>query len=74
MENSINHTYHIGGMGCNGCASTVKQKLSTVPEVISVQVDLGKKQAQITSSKLIKLDSLQDALHNTHYSIAELRT
>ncbi|MDQ3016443.1 MAG: heavy-metal-associated domain-containing protein [Bacteroidota bacterium] len=73
MENSIKHTYHIGGMGCNGCATTVKQKLSNVPAVISVQVDLDEKQAQITSSKLINLDSLQDALHNSLYSITELR-
>jgi copper chaperone CopZ len=31
MENSIKHTYHIGGTGCGGCISTDKHKLSSVP-------------------------------------------
>lgn len=74
MENSIKHIYHIGGMSCGGCATTVKNKLSAAPGVTSVQVDLAKKQAEITSSAVIKADTLQDALKNTHYTIAELRT
>lgn len=74
MENSIKHTYHIGGMSCGGCVSTVKNKLSAAPGVTSVQVDLAKKQAEITSSVEIEADTLQDAFKNTHYTIAELRT
>ena len=73
MENSIIQSYHIGGMSCGGCAATVKHKLSTAPGVTSVKVDLGKKQAEITSSEEIKTNTLQDALSNTHYTIAELR-
>ena len=73
MENSIIHSYHIGGMSCGGCAATVKHKLSTVPEVKSVTVDLAKKQAEIISSLEIKTDTLQGALSNTHYTISELR-
>jgi copper chaperone len=72
MENSIQHTYRIGGMSCGGCVSAVKQKLSSVPGVISVQVDLGKKEAEITSSEEIKTDTLRRALSNTHYTISEL--
>jgi copper chaperone len=72
MENSIKHTYRIGGMSCGGCVSAVKQKLSSVPGVISVQVDLGKKEAEITSSEEIKTDTLRRALSNTHYTISEL--
>ena len=74
MENSIKHTYHIGGMSCGGCAITVKNKLSAAPGVTSAQVDLAKKEAEITSSSAIKVDTLQAALKNTHYTIAELRT
>jgi len=74
MENSIKHTYHIGGMSCGGCVSTVKNKLSAAPGVTSVQVDLAKKEAEITSSAEIKADTLQHALKNTHYTITELRT
>jgi copper chaperone CopZ len=72
MENSIKHTYHIGGMSCGGCVSTVKQKLSSVPNVTSVIVDLGKKEAEITSSQEIKTDTLRSAFNNTHYTISEL--
>jgi len=73
MENSIKHTYHINGMTCGGCVSAVKNKLSTVAGVTSVQVDLAKKEAEVTSSTIITADALQDALKNTHYTISELR-
>ncbi len=72
MENSIKHTYHIGGMSCGGCVSTVKQKLSSVHGVTSVTIDLGKKEAEITSSEEIKTDTLRSALSNTHYTISGL--
>ena len=72
MENSIRHTYHINGMSCGGCVSTVKQKLSGVPGVTSVTVDLGKKEAEIISSKEIETDTLRHAFSNTHYTISEL--
>ncbi|WP_339880754.1 heavy metal-associated domain-containing protein [uncultured Algoriphagus sp.] len=74
MENSIKHTYQIGGMSCGGCVATVKNRLSVAPGVTSVSVDLAKKEAEITSSAIIKADTLQDALKNTHYTIAELRS
>ena len=73
MEKSFAHSYHIGGMSCGGCVSTVKQKLSSVPGVTSVTVDLEKKEAEITSSLEIKTDTLRSAFNNTHYTISELR-
>ena len=72
MENSIKHTYHIVGMSCGGCVATVKNKLLAVNGVTSVQIDLTKKQAEITSFSEIKADILQEALKNTHYTITEL--
>jgi copper chaperone CopZ len=72
MEKSIAHTYHIGGMSCGGCVSTVKQKLSSVSGVTSVTVDLGKKEAVITASEEIETDTLRLAFSNTHYTISEL--
>ncbi len=72
MEKTIEHTYHIGGMSCGGCVSTVKQKLSGVTSVTSVTVDLGKKEAEITSSEEIETDSFRRAFSNTHYTISEL--
>ena len=74
MENSIKRNYHIGGMSCGGCASTVENKLSAAPGVISVQVDLAKKEAEISSSQVLSIDTLQEALSNTSYTIAELLT
>lgn len=74
MENSIKHIYHIGGMSCGGCVATVINKLSAATGVTTVQIDLAKKEAEITSSAVIKADTLQDALKNTHYTITELRT
>lgn len=72
-KNEITHTYHIGGMSCGGCATTVEHKLAALPDVVSVKVDLEKKQAEITSSQLLKINELQKALDNTNYTIAELR-
>jgi copper chaperone len=72
MEKLLTHTYHIGGMSCGGCVSAVKQKLSSVPGVTSVTVDLGKKEAEITSSEEIQTGTLQHAFGNTHYTISEL--
>jgi len=61
-------TYHIGGMSCCGCVSTVKNKLSAVPGVTSVKIDLAKKQAEITSSQAIEADTLKEALRNSGYN------
>ena len=72
MEKLITHTYHVGGMSCGGCATTVKNKLSAAKGVTSVNVDLGKKQAEINSSEEIKTETLQEALSKTHYTIADL--
>jgi copper chaperone CopZ len=72
MEKSVIHSYHVSGMSCGGCATTVKNKLSAAPYVISVNVDLAKKEAEITSSVEIKAVTLQNALNNTHYTITEL--
>lgn len=71
MENLITHTYHIDGMSCGGCATTVKNKLSAAPGIVSVQVDLAKKEAEISSTEEIKTDILQAALSNTSYTISE---
>ncbi|CAN5360451.1 hypothetical protein BH09BAC6_BH09BAC6_00920 [soil metagenome] len=74
MENSTLHTYHIGGMTCGGCAAAVKQRLSNVAGVTAVKVDLGAKQAEISSTHLIDTDVLQGALGINSYTISELKT
>ena len=74
MEKSIVHTYHIGGMSCGGCATTVRKILSGAPGVTSVNVDLGKKEAEISSSQVIGIDTLQKAMGKSGYTISELLT
>jgi copper chaperone CopZ len=73
MEKLITYTYHIAGMSCGGCATTVKHKLSAASGVTSVQADLAKKEVEITSSQVIKAETLQKVLGNTGYEIFELR-
>ncbi len=73
MEKEIIHTYHVIGMSCGGCVSAVKNKLSAIRGVTSVKIDLAKQEAEITSSEIIKSDTLQDALMYTHYTISELK-
>ena len=72
MENSITKTYHISGMGCGGCVTSVKSKLSAAAGVTSVKIDLAKNEAEITSDKVIKMDTLQSALTDSGYGISEL--
>ena len=73
MEKAVTIVYQVSGMSCGGCATIVKNKLAAGPGVTSVQVDLTKKEALITSSKTIKADQLQKVLINTGYTISERR-
>lgn len=71
MGNPTTQKYQVNGMSCGGCASTVKNKLSTVSGVTSVQIDVAKKEAEIVSSEALSVSTLQDSLKGTHYTIAE---
>jgi len=73
MDKLITQTFHVSGISCGGCVATVKNKLLNATGVISVKIDLAKKEAEITSSQAIKVDKLQEALSNTGYNISELR-
>ena len=73
MEKSIIRTYHVGGMSCGGCATTVKNRLSSVRGVRSVTMDLGRRRVEVTSGREISEVDLKEALHNTHYTISELK-
>ncbi len=73
MENLNIHTYQVGGMSCGGCVSTVKYILSSVLGVTAVKIDRATKQAEITSSQKIALNTLQDTLKDSGYTISELK-
>ena len=46
--------FKISGMTCNGCKSSVEDKLSSLDGVDDVQVDLNKGEAVIKSKKLYR--------------------
>ena len=66
----MNHRYTVTGMTCNGCRTSVEDKLNTIPEVDSVSVNLETGEASITMSKHISIQELQSALPDK-YSILE---
>ena len=72
MARLLKHTYHIDGMNCSECVSTVMQKLWAVAGVTSVTVNLGKDEAEVTLAQEIATDTLRLAISNTHYTIADL--
>jgi copper chaperone CopZ len=67
----MTHTYTVTGMTCSGCSAKVQFLLSKVPDVVSVQVDLEKKQAEISMQKHVGTDMLEAALAGTKYTITE---
>jgi copper chaperone CopZ len=69
MENLITHTYHVGGMSCGSCVSTVIKKLSEVPEVRFVDINLTNKKAEITSTQEIGIEILQETLNKTRFRL-----
>jgi copper chaperone CopZ len=69
MENLITHTYHVGGMSCGSCVSTVIKKLSEVPEVRFVDITLANKKLELTSTREIGIEILQEALYKTRFTL-----
>lgn len=66
----MKHIYSVKGMTCEGCASSVKEKLSKVDGVQSVEVDLEKAEAEITMRDHVPIQKLKHAL-SEKYTIDE---
>ncbi|MEP2935991.1 MAG: MauE/DoxX family redox-associated membrane protein [Gilvibacter sp.] len=62
----ITHTYYIQGMTCEGCASSVRERLLKLPDITDVVVSLEMHQAKITSSKPLFLEDLAAVLAPKH--------
>lgn len=56
-------TLSVGGMDCEGCATTLRNLLSEVQGVESVQVDLAGKSASIVCKPSVEPKSLVQAVH-----------
>ena len=68
----MNSTFIIQGMTCSSCVKTITERLSTLPEVDSVQVDLEKSSAEISSNRTITLTEIKSALSDLpKYTVQE---
>lgn len=66
----MKHTYAVTGMTCNGCRTSVEDKLNQLPDVIKASVHLESSEATIEMLQHISIETLQDALSDK-YSISE---
>lgn len=61
----------IEGMKCEGCASTIVEKLQSIAGVERVVVDLATKQAIVESQTEIDEAAVNQALSDTNYHVAK---
>ena len=66
----MKHTYRITGMTCNGCKASVEKHISSIDNVLAVDVNLEEGEAEISMSQHISLSILKDFLPEK-YSIEE---
>ena len=64
------HTYTVTGMTCNGCRTSVENKLNALPDVEKASVVLETSEAIIEFAKQIPIATLQTALSDK-YTISE---
>lgn len=62
----------IEGMSCNHCVNHVKEALSELIGVQSVDVDLAKKTAVLTSENNISDESIKDAIEDVGYDVVSI--
>lgn len=58
----MTHTYQIKGMTCNGCRATVEKSIASLPEVISVAVNLEEERATVAMKSPVQLEQIQKVL------------
>lgn len=69
----MKNSYILTGMTCNGCVSSVTEKISKLDGVVSVEVNLENKEAIIDSNHQINTIILQEALR-PKYTITKKKT
>ncbi|MFW5417149.1 heavy-metal-associated domain-containing protein [Nocardiopsis sp. CNT-189] len=63
-------TITVTGMTCEHCVRSVKEEVSEIPGVTSVDVDLGSGRVDIASSEPIPGERLRAAIDEAGYEIA----
>lgn len=66
----MKHTYTVTGMTCNGCRTSVEDKLNSVHGVIKATVNLETSEAVIKTKNSIPVEEFQDAL-SSKYTITK---
>ncbi|WP_298554445.1 MauE/DoxX family redox-associated membrane protein [uncultured Algibacter sp.] len=66
----MKHTYTVTGMTCNGCRTSVEDKLNALPEVGNASVNLETSEVIVEMLSHISTEKLQSALSDK-YSISE---
>ncbi|MCP4055074.1 MAG: heavy metal transporter [Mesoflavibacter sp.] len=62
----MTHIYNVTGMTCNGCKASVEKALQSLDYVTDVSVDLENAEVEISMSKHISINTLQDALSSKY--------
>jgi cation transport ATPase len=69
----MTHQYEIEGITCNGCVTKVRSELLKLPDVLTAQINLETKEAEVKMAKHISLEELQSAVSHAgdKYKITE---
>ena len=58
----MTHKYTLNGMNCSGCESTVRERLLKIDHITDVIISKETNEAEITMSKHVEIETLQEAL------------
>jgi copper chaperone CopZ len=62
--------YHVEGMTCGHCASSVNQEISALPGVCDVTVDLPTGQITVRSDREMGREEISAAVYEAGYQLA----
>ncbi len=72
-QQSLTTTYTITGMTCQSCVATITQKIMSLPDIISVQVNLEKKNIEIKAPRTIYLTEVKKSLADLpKYTVSDI--
>jgi hypothetical protein len=74
MPRSFIHKFRVSGIYNSADVAAVRNRLTTLPGVTAVSVDLRKMQAQITASRVFEALALRNALGNADFGLSGLST
>ena len=63
-------TVTVSGMSCGHCATSVREELTEIPGVRSVDVDLASGNVTIGSDTVVEADAIRMAVEDAGYQLA----